>query len=177
MDRVRRVLVVPFTAENEFPDQSAMVTARFTEALRRGPFSVLPLPDATLTESLVHDVRLRGTIRAQDLVQLDRTYRVDAVVLGTVTRYDPYAPQILGLDVKILSTRTGVVLWASSRVFDASSDRVANDALSWYDRYVDETGAEFGPEVVLLSPKAWARYVCDRLARSITAETTVAAGH
>ena len=171
---VRRMLVVPFVAENEFPDQAEMVTARFTQALRKGRFSVVPLHDSAVAEDLAEGVRLSGTMRADDLIRLEKDYGVDAVVLGTVTRYDPYAPQVLGLDVKVLSTRTAAVLWASSRVYDASTDRVAHDALRWYDRFVEETGAEFGPEVVLLSPRAYARYVCARMAASITSETTVA---
>ena len=75
----------------------------------------------------------------------------------------------------ILAVVAGAVLWAATRVYDASSEHVAQAALDWYDRYVDETGAEFGPEVVLLSPKAYARFVCARMAASITSETTIAA--
>jgi hypothetical protein len=174
MTAVRRLLVLPFTPESEFPDQAEMVTARFVQYVRCGSFTVVPLPEATFADALVEDVRLRGAIRAEDLIRLEKEYRVDAVALGTVTRYDPYAPQVLGLSVQVLSTRTGAVLWSCQKVFDASSPQVADDALRWYDRDVEETGAEFGPEVVLLSPKAFARYACARLAESLVAETKVA---
>jgi hypothetical protein len=171
---VRRVLVLPFAPETEFPDQAPMVTARFVQALRRGTFTVLPLPDEELTAALAEDVRLRGTIRAEDLVELEREYRADAVIIGTITRFDPYAPQELGLDIKAVSTRTGAVLWSAERLFSASSHSVAEDALAWYDRYIEKTGSEFGPEVVLLSPKAFARYACSRITDPLVGERTVA---
>ncbi len=171
---VDRILILPFTPESRFPDQADMVTARFTQGIRRGAFTVLPLPDAAVATSLVDDVRIRGSVRTADLVRLQEDYRVDAVVIGAVTRYDPYAPQVLGLDVKLISTRSGMVLWQARKVFDASDAGVHSDALAWYDRYVNETDAEFGPEVVLLSPKAFARYACARLAESMMGETKVA---
>lgn len=171
---VRRLLVLPFTPESEFPDQADMVTARFVQYIRCGSFTVVPLPEAPFADALVEDVRLRGAIRAEDLIRLEKEYRVDAVALGAVTRYDPYAPQVLGLSVQVFSTRTGAVLWACQKVFDASSPQIAEDALRWYDRHVEETGAEFGPEVVLLSPKAFARYACARLAESLVTEIRVA---
>jgi len=171
----QRILVLPFAPESEFPDQAEMVTARFTQAIRRGPFTILPLPDAAVTTSLVDDVRLRGSVRTADLVTLQQEYRVDAVVIGAITRYDPYAPQVLGLDVKMVSTRSGAVLWQARKVFDARTEPIQADALAWYDRIVVESGAEFGPEVVLLSPKAFARYACGRLAETMVGEVKVAA--
>jgi hypothetical protein len=171
---VDRILVLPFIPENDFPDQADMLTARFIQGIRSGTFTVLPLPDASVTTSLVADVRLRGSVRAADLVKLQEDYRVDAVVIGSVTRYDPYAPQVVGLDVKLVSTRSGMILWQARKVFDATEESVHRDALAWYDRYVSETEAEFGPEVVLLSPKAFARYACSRLAESMVGETRVA---
>ncbi len=172
---VDRILVLPFTPEHDFPDQADMLTARFMQGIQGSTFTVLPLPDASVTTSIVDDVRLRGSVRSADLVKLQEHYRVDAVVIGAVTRYNPYAPQVVGLDVKLVSTRSGMVLWQARRVFDASEESVHADALAWYDRYVNETEAEFGPEVVLLSPKAFARYVCARLAESMVGETKVAA--
>ncbi len=174
LSAAHRILVLPFAPESEFPDQADMVTARFVEAIRRGPFTILPLPDAALSTSLVEDVRLRGSVRTADLVTLQREYRVDAVVIGSITRYDPYAPQVLGLDVKMVSTRSGAILWQARKVFDATSEPIQTDALVWYDRIVIASGEEFGPEVVLLSPKAFARYACTRLAETMVTETKVA---
>jgi hypothetical protein len=170
---VRRVLVLPFTAENEYPGQAEMITGSFTQALRRGAFSVVPAPEALLTTTLSKDVA-RGVLRLQDLVELESAYRADAVIIGSITRYAPYAPQVLGLDVKVISTRTGVVLWSAQKVFDMTSDAIAKDAVGWYERYVDEAQADYGPEVVFLSPTAFARYACHRLTDSMIEETRLA---
>jgi hypothetical protein len=170
---VRRALVLPFAAENEYPDQADMVTRHFTQALRRGSFSVVPAPDSLVTEGLRQDVS-RGLLRLEDLVELETAFRVDAVVIGTVTRYAPYAPQVLGLDVKVISTRTGVVLWSSQKIFDMTSDEIVKDAVAWYERYVDEAQADYGPEVVFLSPKAFARYACHRMTDSMVDERRLA---
>jgi len=74
-------------------------------------------------------------------------------------------------DLSLISTRTASTIWRVAQVFDASRDAVASDAVAWYAAEVAGADAPFGPEVVLLSPKAFAHYVCRRVAETLETPT------
>jgi len=156
---VRRIVVVPFDGR-ECPAEARQVV---TEALSLELQSALlcdVIPAPLTDERLVAEAGLwkRGRVDPEALIDARKTYGADAFLFGTLSQYKPYDPPIVGLKVRMLSARTGEVLWASEAIFDARRAEVRRAAM--------ETMRNEGPkdwlsgdDMVFMSPRYFSRYV------------------
>ena len=161
---VRRVLFLPFANQTEYRDQEKVAEKAFAEACaRRRLFEiVLPPPEA---EKHLRNCRPSrdGTFPATLLVELATRYKVDAVLVGTLKLYDPFAPPILGIKADLISVYDGAVLRSMDGVLDARDRDVIRDI----DRYCRDacsaSSTLFDDHLVVTSPEMFARYACDRM--------------
>jgi hypothetical protein len=70
----------------------------------------------------------------------------------------------LGIQVTLVSARTGEVLWSANALFDARDSAVAQDVHNWHDTHLAPSKSLEGWRLVLLSPSRFAAYACSRLA-------------
>ena len=154
----RRVVVVPFDGRECPAEARTIVTEALSLELQSALLcDIVPAPLAD--ERLVAEAGLwqRGRVDPEALIEARKTYGADAFLFGTLTRYKPYDPPIIGLKVRMLSARTGEVLWASEAIFDARRAEVR--------RAAKETMRNEGPndwlsgdEMVFMSPRWFSRY-------------------
>jgi len=62
------------------------------------------------------------------LSSLQRVHGCDAVLFCQLTTFRPYAPQAVGWRMKLVDARTGSILWAVDREFDAKKEASLNHA-------------------------------------------------
>ena len=103
------------------------------------------------------------------LVHLDRLlwglaqtlqYAVLSILFGTVTQERFYPPQILALQVDLVSAETGLVIWSAAVHIDANDPRVLDGLQLYY-------GAEEGEDawrLSLLSPERLGRFAAFQVA-------------
>lgn len=77
----------------------------------------------------------------QQLAQIRQNLGADAVVFGTINRYDSYPHLLLGLQVKMLDLRTARIVWAIEDVWD-STDRMTQRRIRRYFETQMRTGYE-----------------------------------
>jgi hypothetical protein len=61
----------------------------------------------------------RGEISGQAILETSARYGVDAVLVGRITRYRPYPPQAVGMELALVSAVTGQIIWNALGVIDA----------------------------------------------------------
>jgi len=56
----------------------------------------------------------------EQLAAIHKTLKADAVLRGTVTRYEPFPHLILGLRMELTDLTDGQLLWAAAQIWDAA---------------------------------------------------------
>lgn len=103
--QLRKIAVVPFFNQSDFPQiNGADVAARYRHQLQQIPgFEVLPI-------GVVDHYLARRPIpvdQTPDFQQIARDLGVDAVVVGSITDFDPYYPPRMGLAVRWYAANSG----------------------------------------------------------------------
>jgi hypothetical protein len=105
----------------------------------------------------------RGRYPAEALLSLARRYELDALLVPTVTDLQAYPPQRLGLMVDLLSAETGQALWSASVQLDAAQELTRESIESWARTHQGDV-TDHTWEVIMLSPKRFARFAAFHLA-------------
>lgn len=105
----------------------------------------------------------RGRYSAEAILALARRYRLDALLIPTVTDLQVHPPQRLGLSVDLLSAETGQALWSSAVQLDAAQEATRDSIETWARAHQGDV-SDHTWEVTLLSPKRFARFAAFHLA-------------
>jgi len=163
---LRRVALLPFDGDQVSEAQAdAIQDAFLLELGREAPYELVRLTPADLAEVQSSEPYRRGSYRPRTLLELARRYRLDAVIIPTVTQLDVYPPQVLGLELDLVSCETGMALWSARLHLDAS-DTLVRKHLDWYQRsQARGAGWKDGVQLTLISPAHFARFAASEVAR------------
>ena len=181
--------VAPFANESGVSTvDTHRVADLFTQELQ-GVVGIDTIPVNRVIFAMRH-IGMTAVTSPAEARQLARALGADAIVVGTVTAYDPYPPPTLGAAVQLFAPDPGgsvidldpKVLTQASRdpfaaagqggpataiaqaagVFDASN----HQTLAWLGSYAagrTEPDAPFGPDIYLMNMKLYTQFVCFRL--------------
>ena len=159
--RIHRVGLLPFSGEDITPERSVDLQAAFHSELSQStPFEVVMLGGADLEALEESEPYRRGWYRPKTIIGLSKRYSLDAILFGTVTQERFYPPQILALQVDLVSAETGLVIWSAAVHIDANDPRVLDGLQLYY-------GAEEGEDawrLSLLSPERLGRFAAFQVA-------------
>jgi len=113
-----------------------------------------------LAELESSDPYRRGWYKPKTIIGLSRRYSLDGILFGTVTQERFFPPQLLALQVELVSAETGLVIWSGSVDLDASDERVVTGLRLYYSD--DDDGENW--RVALLSPERFARFAAFQIA-------------
>ena len=100
---------------------------------------------------------------AEALVALAARYKLDGVLVGTITSYRPYLPPTLGMRTKLFSVHSGSYVWAAEGLYDAKDARTMEDLEHYQKSFLATETSMHGMRINLLSPARFAAYVSHRL--------------
>ncbi len=161
-----RVGVLPFAELNKEPmtrhEVGAVETSFHSEFATATPYDLVPLRSADLAEVLPPDPFREGWYSPSTLATLRDRYRLDAVLVGTITSRRVVAPQVLGVQLDLVSCETGQTIWSSDLLLDASSEQTRQAIDTWATHHL---GEEHGARIAMLSPKKFAHFAAFQMAR------------
>lgn len=165
LDCIRRVIVLPFSEEPGVTAEKELVRSAYVDELQKlRRFEVVPLPNS-VDEIAVLDASMRkGRIGAEEVVSLCNRYRVDAVVLGTITAWRAYTPPRLGMRTQMVSVHSGSIVWAVDSIYDANDRSMVSDLRHYYENVQTHDSMLHTWELDLLSPGRFSHYVAHRFA-------------
>ena len=85
-------------------------------------------------------------------------------MVGTITSRRVVLPQILGVQLDLVSCETGATIWSSSILIDGSREDT-RAAIDIWAR--NELGEPDGAEITLMSPQRFARFAAYQVARML----------
>jgi len=169
-DAPTRIVVVPFASPADTPEAGQMVTQAVARAMQGALCCDLVSP-APGDERLAAESALwqRGRVDVESLIVAQKAYLADAFLFGSVTQYKPYDPPVLGVKLRMVSARTGDLIWAAEALFDSHEAAVR----SMTARYFENSGLKdrlYGPELVLMSPSLYAGFVASEMVRPLAGQ-------
>jgi hypothetical protein len=165
---VRRVGLLPFCGEKLAEEQStALQSAFLAELSRTSGLEIVPLQAADLEEIPASEPFRVGWIQPRTVIDIARRYRLDAILIGTVSERQYFTPQRLGVQLDMVAAETGLAIWSASVHLDASDERVREGVEQWFrtTRAAEETGETW--ELCLLSPRRFAQFAAYEIAREL----------
>ena len=166
--RLTRVGLLPF-AGDELGEAHATTLQRafLLELGQLAPFEVVRLAPDDLAEVQSSEPYRRGLYQPRTLLDLAERFRLDGILIGSVIQASVYPPQVLGLELDLVSCETGMVLWTASLHVDAS-DAAVRRHLDEFQRSQETTEDwEGGVQLTLISPSRFARFAAHAVAREL----------
>ena len=157
---VQRVLLLPLTIESRRDKVVDDVTDAFLIELQRSAkFDIVKAQEFQDILSQQKDVWARGLIRAETIIEARKRYKVDAIIFGTITQYQPYEPPVLGIKIGMFSARTGNIMWSADAIFDSSQASVIKLLKSYHKKQYQRKQSLYDWNLILLSMKRYAQFV------------------
>ncbi len=158
--KLRRVLLLPFTVESQRDKVVDEVTEAFyIELQKSAKFEIIVPQGFQDILSQQNDIWNRGLIRSETIEEAKRRYKVDAIMFGTITQYQPYEPPSLGIKIGMFSTVSGNIMWSSDALFDSSEASVIKLVKTYYKEHYKRRQSLYEWKIILLSTKRYAQFV------------------
>jgi hypothetical protein len=156
---LHRVLLLPFTVETQRDKVVDEVTdAFYIELQKSAKFDIVVPQGFQDILSQQKDIWNRGLIRPETIIEAKKRYKVDAIMFGTITQYQPYEPPILGIKIGMFSTISGNIIWSSDAIFDSSEASVIKLVKSYYKEHYQRKQSLYDWKIILLSMKRYAQF-------------------
>ncbi|MEM7199126.1 MAG: hypothetical protein AAF628_02605 [Planctomycetota bacterium] len=160
---IRRVMVLPFkTSSGVLADTEAVREPFLSELQKLQRFEIVPLPQDAEAQFAIYNGLQRGGIQPEALTRLGDRYRLDGVILATITGYRPYKPPYLGLRLQMISMHSADAVWATDVFYDSADASTVEDLKHYTLSALAEPDALHGWELLLISPERFATFVAHR---------------
>ena len=169
-ERVRRVVVLPFEHRSGDVRAADEVTEIFVGEIQKlGAFEVA-LPPTDRAKAICRGIfDKNGTMDLDSALKAQDELFADAFVTGKITAYKPYDPPSLGMRLRMVSARSGSVLWTADAVFDGSESRVREMAMEHFEQRHDDKESLFGWTIVMISMRRYVQFVSQQILSTLQA--------
>jgi hypothetical protein len=163
---IRRVGLIPLAGRQlEIEQREFLQDALASELTHGSPFEIVVLDETDLEEVPQSEPSRRGSFRPATVLALARRYNLDAVLVGTVTDYQAFAPQRLGLSIDLVGVETGIPIWSAEVMLDASHKPVQESMAAWRESKRASDNTTESIDVYMLSPRRFAQFAASQIAR------------
>ncbi len=166
--KLRRVLLLPFTVESQRDKVIDEVTEAFyIELQKSAKFEIIVPQGFQDILSQQNDIWNRGLIRSETIEEAKKRYKVDAIMFGTITQYQPYEPPVLGIKIGMFSALSGNIMWSSDAIFDSSEASVIKLVKTYYKEHYKRKQSLYDWKIILLSMKRYAQFAAYHMVASL----------
>lgn len=103
----------------------------------------------------------------EQLIAAKEALKCNAILIGTVTEYQPYPHMAIGLHLKLIDLKDGQLLWALEQIWD-SSDKTTESRIKHYFRCQMRSGyAPLREQLVVVSSLKFIKFVAYEVAETM----------
>ncbi len=164
---IGRVAMIELENESSYPQISTDVTeALFLALQKKQMFGLTVVTQDDPSWRGLHS-ELDSTPTLKQLLAIREMLKCDAVLVGTVTEYQPYPRMAIGVRLKLLDLNDGQILWALEQVWD-SADRATETRIKRYFQSQMRSGfAPLREELVVMSSLKFIKFVAYEVAETL----------
>ena len=164
--RLGRVAMVEMDSASSYPETAPEVTnALFLEIQKRQVFGVTVVRRDDPTWHALQE-NLDSLQALRQLLAVREALKCNGLLVGTITRYEPYPHMVVGLRLKLLDLVDGQLLWGMEQVWD-SSDKSIQKRIQTYLKTQQRSGRSvLQEELVIASPLNFCKFVAYEVAET-----------
>ena len=136
LSTVGRVVLVELVNDSAYPQISADTTDALYEAMQKKQIFGLTLvrQKDPAWRNLQLDMNTAYTF--EQLSAIRKTLKCDAVLRGTVTRYQPFPHMVIGLRLDLIDLAEGQLLWALEQIWDTADKNIQDRIKDYYNHHI-----------------------------------------
>ncbi|MHC4076116.1 MAG: hypothetical protein ACYSRR_07080 [Planctomycetota bacterium] len=136
LSAIGRTALVELANDSAFPQISADVTEALFQALQKKQFFGLTVIRQSDPAWRKLQIDLDSAYTLEQLSAMRKTLNCDAVLIGTVTGFEPFPHLTIGLRLKLIDLADGELLWALEQIWD-TTDKTTQDRIEkYYKRHI-----------------------------------------
>ena len=141
LSTIGRTALVELGNDSAFLQISADVTEALYQALQKKQLFGLTVIRQSNPVWRKLQLDLNSTYTLEQLSAMRKTLNCDAVLIGTVTGFEPFPHLTIGLRLKLIDLADGQLLWALEQIWD-TTDKTTQDRIKNYYRHCILPGFE-----------------------------------
>jgi len=131
---IGRATLVELANNSAFPQISADVTEALYQALQKKQVFGLTVIRQSDSDWRKLQLDMNSAYTLEQLAAMRKTLNCDAVLIGTVTGFEPFPYLTIGLRLKLIDLADGQLLWALEQIWD-TTDKTTQDRIKNYYRH------------------------------------------
>ena len=165
---LRRVGLLPFSGKGLDPARSRELQDAFQfELSRRASYEIVLLSPQNLAEVDATQPYERGVYAPRSILDIASRFRLDGLLVGTVTQMQVYSPQMLSIELELVSAETGLVIWSAEVQLDAGDASLQRQLEDYQRSQLGESGGPSDVQMTLLSPARLMRFAASQVASTL----------
>ena len=180
LSTVGRTALVELDNKSSYPQISTDVTESLFQALQKKQLFGLTI--VRQNDPAWHSLQLDSNSGSQtqnsafgvpsaytpdQLTAIHETLKCDAVLIGTITQFEPYPHMAIGLRLKLVDLRDGQLLWALEQIWDSSDKTTEYRIKNYFQSQIRSGFAPLHEQLVTVSPLKFIRFVAYEVAATL----------
>jgi hypothetical protein len=161
-----RVALLELDNISEYPGISAEMTDALFAAFQKRQFFGLNIIHQTDSEWQLLRQHLESVDGIKQIGEMRATLKCDALLVGTITQYQPYPRMLVGLRLKLLDLSDGDLLWGLEQVWDGSDNSTRKRITHW------SSAATLRDDLVVMSSLNFSKFVAYETAETLEQKKT-----
>lgn len=157
---IGKVAVMELEDQSVFsPDLSKTLTQTLTDNLGKKQLFSIRTVYRTDPDWKALNLDPSQPLSSQAMVQIQKELKVNAILVGTISRYRSYPKLLAAIQFKMLDLRSGQLIWAMENVWD-STDKSTEQRIRQFFETQMRTGYQpMDWQIVINSPSAFHKFV------------------
>ena len=126
-----RVIMVELQNKTDYPSISSQVSSVLYRALQKKQLFGISLIPQTHPKWKNLQLNLDKSYNAEELLKIQEELACDAIMIGTITHYQPFPHMSIGMRLKLIDLTDGGLIWAAEQIWD-SSDKTTRHRMKKY---------------------------------------------
>ncbi|MCK4913498.1 MAG: hypothetical protein KAI59_06565 [Planctomycetes bacterium] len=161
-----RVAIVELDNNSSYPQISSDVTDAIFRALQKK--QVFGLAIVRQNNPAWRSLQLGPdtTYTLEQLMAIRKTLNCDAVLIGSITEFNPYPPMTIGLRLKLIDLKDGQLVWGIEQVWDIADKTTENRIKNYFKKQMNSDFVPLRQQLMAVSPLKFFRFVAQETAET-----------
>lgn len=167
IEALHRVVFIPLESSEEDSDVAAGLTQQLFNAIQARQLFRLEMVDRKEECFSCLPCPGRQAVSLKDLAALQKTLKCNAVLFGTLERFESYPRIQTGLYLQLMDLRHGKLLWGVDNTWDSTEKWTQHRLEEYFKRHLARDYQPANWQLALMSPAAFNKFVADEVAQTL----------
>lgn len=164
---VGKAVLVELNNDSTYPQISADVTDALFQALQKK--QVFSVATVSQTDPAWRSLQLDTTLpfSLEQLGAMRKALNCNALLVGTVTAYQPYPHLSIGLRLKLIDLEDGQLLWAFEQIWDTTDKTTEKRIKNYFQAQIRSGSTPLHEQLVVVSSLKFVKFVAYEVAETM----------